>query len=217
MTILKAGKYIVFIIILQGLLCQHVVTAQDTTVVAEKPKKTRQFFPMKATMLSAALPGFGQIYNRKYWKIPLVYAGFGALGYSVVFNATNYNKFIKGYQDFTDNILQTDSYLKLIRGMARSSYDPVLYSTPIPTDVATNAQWVKDGLLRQVDYFKKYRDLSIIGIGAWYLVSILDANVDASLSDYDISENINLTFAPVQVPCYYFTGVGMSVILRINF
>ena len=169
---------------------------------------------MKATMLSAALPGFGQIYNRKYWKIPLVYAGFGALGYSVVFNTTNYNKFIKGYQDFTDNIPQTDSYLKLIRGLDPSSYDPVLYPK---TYNPSNAQWVKDGLLRQVDYFKKYRDLSFIGIGAWYLVSILDANVDASLSDYDISENINLTFAPVQVPCYYFTGVGMSICLRINF
>ncbi len=211
---MKAGKYIIIIVLLQALLYQHVVTAQDTTIVTKKNKKTVQFIPMKATMLSAVLPGFGQIYNRKYWKIPLVYAGFGALGYSVGFNATYYNKYVKAYQDFTDKIPQTASYLKLIRSMPPSSYDPVLFPD---TYNVSNEQWVKDGLLRQVDYFKKYRDLSIIGIAGWYLVSILDANVDASLSDYDISENINLTFAPMQVPCYYFTGVGMSISLKINF
>jgi len=188
--------------------------AQDTSLVAKKTKKILKFYPMKATMLSAALPGFGQIYNRKYWKIPLVYAGFGALGYSVVFNSTSYNTFIKAYQDFTDNIPQTDSYLKLIRGMDPASYDPVLHPT---TYNVSNASWVRDGLLRQVDYYKKYRDLSYIGIAAWYLVSILDANVDASLSDYDIGENINLTLAPIQIPGYYFKGVGMNVSLRIYF
>jgi hypothetical protein len=213
---LKAGKYIIFIGILQLLLSQQVVTAQDSTVVSGKTKKILKFYPMKATMLSAALPGFGQIYNRKYWKIPLVYAGFGALGYSVVFNITNYNKFIKGYQDFVDNIPQTDSYRKLIRGMDQSSYDPVLLPRS-STYTDSNAEWVRDGLLRQVDYYKKYRDLSYIGIAAWYLISILDANVDASLADYDIDENINLTLAPVQIPGSFFTGVGLNLSLKINF
>jgi hypothetical protein len=72
-------------------------------------------------------------------------------------------------------------------------------------------------MLLRVDYYKKYRDLSYIGIAAWYLISILDANVDASLSDYDISENINLTLAPVRMPGYYFTCVGMNVSLTISF
>ena len=188
--------------------------AQDTIVISTKTKKVHKFYPMEATMLSAALPGMGQIYNRKYWKIPLVYAGFGALGYSVVFNITSYNKFIKGYQDFTDKIPETDSYLKLIRGMDPSSYDPVRFPT---TYNVSNAAWVKDGLLRQVDYYKKYRDLSYIGVAAWYIISILDANVDASLSDYDIGENINLTLAPIQVPGYYFKSVGINVSLIIRF
>ncbi len=207
------------------MLYQHVVTAQDTTLVSAitkqdstavsaKTKKKLVLSPMKATMLSAALPGFGQIYNRKYWKIPLVYAGFGALGYSVVFNITSYNKFIKGYQDFVDNVPQTNSYVNLIRGVPQSSYDPVVYPK---TANASDAEWVRTGLLRQVDYYKKYRDLSYMGIAAWYIVSILDANVDASLSDYDISDNINLTLAPAPVPNYYFTGLGMNLCLRINF
>ena len=196
------------------LLYQQVVTAQDTTAISGKVKKTVKFYPMKATMLSAALPGFGQIYNRKYWKIPLVYIGFGAIGYGVVFNTTYYNKYTRAYQDFTDKIPETNSYTVLIRGVDPSRYDPVLHPT---TYTLSDAAWVKDGLLRQIDYYKKYRDLSYIGIAAWYLFSILDANVDASLSDYDIGENINLTLAPVQIPVYYFTGIGVSVSLRINF
>jgi hypothetical protein len=212
--ILRAGKYIIFIFTLQLLLFQHVVTAQDTTSVVTKTKKKLVLSPMKATMLSAALPGFGQIYNRKYWKIPLVYAGFGAIGYSVVFNITSYNKFIKGYQDFVDNVPETDSYLGLIRGADPATYDPVLHpKTYDPSEAA----WVKDGLLRQVDYFRKYRDLSYMGIAAWYIISILDANVDASLSDYDISDKINLTFGPVPISGYYFTGVGLNVRLCIRF
>jgi hypothetical protein len=211
---LKAGKYIIFIVILQLLLSQQFVTAQDTTVVSGTTKKTLKLSPMKATMLSAALPGFGQIYNRKYWKIPVVYAGFGTLGYFVVFNITNYNKFMKGYQDFVDKIPETNSYVNLIRGLDPSSYDPVLHPT---TYNISDATWVKDQMLLRVDYYKKYRDLSYIGIAAWYLISILDANVDASLSDYDISENINLTLAPIQIPGYYFSGIGMNVSLRISF
>jgi hypothetical protein len=196
------------------MLCNYYAIAQDSTAVLSKTKKTRKYIPMKATMLSAALPGSGQIYNRKYWKIPLVYAGFGGIGYAVVFNSTQYNKYTKAYQDFTDKIPQTQSYLSLIRGVDPSTYDPVLYPN---TYTVQDYSWVKDGLLRQIDYFKKYRDLSIMGIAAWYLISIIDANVDASLSDYEIGENINLTFAPVQVPGYYFTGVGLNISLKINF
>ncbi len=195
-------------------MSQNILMAQDTTAVVAKPKKKLVLSSMKATMYSAALPGFGQIYNRKYWKIPLVYAGFGAIGYSLVFNLTNYNKFIKGYQDFTDKIPETQSYLKLIRGYYPEEYDPVLYPK---TATAGNAQTIKDGLLRQVDYYRKYRDLSYLGLAAWYIVSILDANVDASLSDYEISDNINLTLVPAPVPNYYFTGIGMNLSLRINF
>jgi hypothetical protein len=214
MIILRAGKYIFLITILQLLLYQQIAIGQDSTIVSPKHKKTLKLYPMKATMLSAALPGLGQIYNRKYLKIPIVYAGFGALGYAVAFNSTQYINFTKGYQDFIDNIPETASYVKLIRGVDPSRYDPVLYPD---TYNISDASWVRDQMLLRVDYYKKYRDLSYIGIAAWYIISILDANVDASLSDYDIDENINLTFAPVQIPGSYFTGVGLNVSLKINF
>jgi hypothetical protein len=171
--------------------------------------------PIRATMLSGAFPGFGQIYNRKYWKIPLVYAGFVGFGYAIVFNSKNYNTFIKAYQDFTDKIPQTDSYLAIIIGDPKT-YDRVLYPNSYNPSTASN---VKDQLLLKVDYFKKYRDLSYIGIVAWYIISILDANVDASLFDYEVNDNLNITLAPVpvQVPLYSFTGIGINLSLKINF
>ena len=165
-------------------------------------------------MLAAVFPGLGQIYTRKYWKLPLVYGGFGALVYSVQYNSRNYIKYIKAYQDFTDQIPATDSYLKLILANP-STYDPVLYPDSYnPAD----EQYYKDGMLRMVDYYKRYRDLSYIGIAGWYLLSILDANVDASLFNYDISDNLNLTLFPVQVPMPggYF-GAGLNVGLEITF
>lgn len=190
------------------------IYAQDTLAVESTVKKSVKITPMKATMLSAAFPGFGQIYNRKYWKIPLVYAGFGALGYAVIFNTKYYNKYTKAYQDFTDKIPQTASYVALIKSADPKYYDPVLYPD---TYIPAQASWIRDQLLLGVDYYKKYRDLSYIGIAAWYIISILDANVDASLFDYDISDNLNLTLAPIQMPFNNFTLVGVNLSVKFNF
>lgn len=189
------------------------ICAQDTLPVPQTVKKSIEQKPFKATMLSAAFPGFGQIYNRKYWKIPLVYAGFVGLGYAVIFNSKYYNNYTKAYQDFTDQIPQTDSYLTLIIADPKT-YDPVLYPGSYNP---SSASWIKDQLLLKVDYFKRYRDLSYIGIVAWYIISILDANVDASLFDYEVNDNLNITLAPVQVPLYNFTVVGINLSLKINF
>jgi hypothetical protein len=211
---LKKDYHIIFIIVLLLILPRQNTSAQDTLSVAPAGKKSIKIIPMRATMLSAVFPGFGQIYNRKYWKIPLVYAGFGGMGYAVIFNTKYYNRFTKAYQDFTDLIPVTDSYVSLIRGADPKSYDPVLHPD---TYSPSTASWVKDQLLLKVDYYKKYRDLSYIGIAFWYIISILDANVDASLFDYDIGENLNLTLAPVQIPLYNFTGVGINLSMKINF
>jgi len=72
-------------------------------------------------------------------------------------------------------------------------------------------------MLRQVDYFRKYRDLSYIGIAAWLLVTVLDANVDASLSDFDVSDNLRLALEPVQMPVYGQPLTGFTVNLKLSF
>jgi hypothetical protein len=188
----------------------------DSGFIAKPVKKIKfKAEPLKASMMAVVFPGLGQIYNRKYWKIPFVYAGFGGLLYSVSFNSSNYNMYMKAYQDFTDAIPETQSYIALILNADPSTYDPVLYPN---NDNRTSYANYKDGMLRMVDYYKRYRDLSYIGIGAWYLLSILDANVDASLFNYDVSNNLDLAVFPVMVPMPGgFTGAGLNVGLTVNF
>lgn len=191
---------------------QQIIYAQDSIDVRMPGK----FKPetMKATMMAVTFPGLGQIYNRKYWKIPIVYAGFGALAYTASYNSKNYKLYMEAYQDFTDDIPETQSYTSVIAADP-ITYDPVLY----PDDYdPSNAAYYEEGMLRMVDYYKRYRDLSYIGIGAWYLLSILDANVDASLFNYDISNNLDITFVPIQMtlPGGY-AGAGLCLDLRINF
>lgn len=172
--------------------------------------------PMKATMLAIAFPGLGQIYNRKYWKVPFVYAGFGGLAYSVSFNTLKYNDMMKAYQDFTDKIPETNSYTTLpwLKATQPSEYDPVLYPDTYNPSISS---WVEDNLIKSIDYYKKYRDLSYIGIAAWYLITVLDANVDASLSNFDISNDLNLEVAPLQLPVPGVTGAGLNISLIYTF
>jgi hypothetical protein len=186
----------------------------DTIPAPSLSKKNIKLSPLKATMLAASFPGAGQVYTRKYWKVPIVYAGFGGIGYAVAYNSKWYNTYSKAYNDFTDQSSETESYVDLIRGVDREIYDPSLKS---PNFNSGTSQYIKDQLLNRVDYFRRYRDLSLIGIGAWYLLSILDANVDASLFDYDVSDNINLSVAPFQYPLYNYAAVGVSLTLKINF
>jgi len=212
--ILRKVQKIVIILLLQLFCIGQNIIAQDTASVAARSQREFKAEPMKATMLAVAFPGMGQIYNRKFWKIPLVYAGFGAVIYSVGFNTSNHNKFMKAYQDFTDKIPDTDSYAEMITWADPAEYDPVKYPE---THNPSTASWVKDRLLTGVDYYKRYRDLSYIGIAAWYLISVLDANVDASLFNYDISNNLDLDVAPLQLPVPGFAGAGLNITLKLSF
>ena len=187
------------------------VQSQDTVpVVTEKPKGYT-LEPIKSTMYAAALPGLGQIYNRKYWKVPIVYAGFGALGYAAYYNGSLYSDYINAYKDFTDKIPETDSYLD-IPGMSAldpEEYEPVLH--PETYNPSTEA-WVSTQLLNGVSYYRRYRDLSYIGIVAWYLLTVIDAHVDSSLFDYDISDDLKASLVPVN-----FSANGWSPGVAITF
>jgi len=206
-------KISLLLLILLGCSVKN-INAQDTLSVAHAVKSVSKKDPLRATMLALAFPGMGQIYNKKYWKVPLVYAGFGGIIYAIHYNSTNYNTFIKAYQDFTDKIPETDSYRALIKNADPSTYDPVLHPD---TYDPSNAEWYRERMLRQVDYFRKYRDLSYIGIAAWLLVTVLDANVDASLSDFDVSDNLRLALEPVQMPLYGQSLTGFTVNLKFSF
>lgn len=171
------------------------IIARDTLSVEKPSKPVRKGDPMKATMMSAVFPGGGQFYNRKYWKMPVVYAGFGVLFYSISSNSNNYQLYYKGYMDFKDDIKETDSYLDFVPGN-RAAWDPVFAPD---TYNPANSALVEERMLRLIDYHKRYRDLSFILTGVWYLAQLLDANVDASLMEYDVSDNLALSFYPSMI------------------
>ena len=156
--------------------------------------KLQSHSPAKASLYSAIFPGFGQIYNKKYWKLPLVYGGFVALGYSVGFNQTNFSKYKNAYIDFTDDIPETQSYLDVIGGSLNpADFDPVLYPD---TYDSQQEQWFEEQLEHNMDYYRRNRDLSYIGLVGLYLLNIIDATVDAHLFDYDIDNNLSMKIEP---------------------
>jgi hypothetical protein len=191
------------------------VNVADTVPNRKNSTAKRIGDPMKATMMSAVFPGGGQILNRKYWKLPIVYAGFGELLYAIKTNSDNYQMFYKGYVDFTDNIKETDSYVKFIN-MDPATYDPVVHPE---THTPANAIALEERMMRMIDYNKRNRDLSIILLGVWYFAQILDANVDASLLNYDVSDNLALKVSPqmFNLPGTYHPAAGMNLRFTMNF
>jgi hypothetical protein len=140
--------------------------------------------PKKAAMYSAILPGMGQAYNKKYWKIPLVYGGFATLGYFISWNNKEYTTAKQAYMDLTDKDPDTNSYMKL----KQISY----YNLESPSDVAN----LKTGLTSSQDYYRRNRDLLIIITVAFYGLNIIDASVDGHFFNFDISDDLTMKVQP---------------------
>ena len=164
--------------------------AQDTT----RLQKVKSFFkeekhsPTKAIVYSAILPGWGQAYNRKYWKIPIVYAGFGAVGYFIKTNSDNY----KTYKS---------DYIKL-------SEDPG----------AQTVTGLDQGTLKvYINSSRRTRDLSIIGLFAWYGLNLIDANIDGHFYNYDVDEDLSFNIKPwFGETGIYNRGIGLSLKLELR-
>jgi hypothetical protein len=150
--------------------------------------------PAKASLYSAIFPGLGQVYNKKYWKLPLVYGGFGALGYAVSFNQTYFSKYKNAYIDFTDKLPETQSYLDVISSnLDPADFDPVLHPD---TYDSQQEKWFSEQLKNNMDYYRRNRDLSYIGLVGLYFLNIVDATVDAHLFDYDIGNDLSMKVEP---------------------
>ena len=150
----------------------------DTTVISNDSlilKKINKFFkeghdPAKAALMSAFLPGAGQIYNKKYWKVPVVYAGLGGLGVWLGHNVVQHSAYTEAYKSFFDsdtvNTLSHNGYI---------------------TETQINFKRKE---------FKRNLDVSAIALGVWYLLQIVDATVDAHLFEFDVNEDISIYFRP---------------------
>lgn len=168
-----------------GAAAQKLEVDSTRVVHIDEEKAGVKHSPTKATIYSAILPGLGQAYNKKYWKVPLVYAGLGTIGYFVHWNNDNYKVMKLAYRDFTDTDPNTNSYLDL---NGAQYYDL--------ENSETDRANFKTNLTRQQDYYRRNRDLLIISFVGFYGLNIIDASVDAHFFDFDISEDLTINWQP---------------------
>ena len=141
--------------------------------------------PNRAVWLSALCPGLGQSYNRRYWKLPIVVGGFLGLTYATTWNNNMLNDYTKAYGDAMDSDPNTKSYMDL--------YPP----TPREEDI--NMDWLKRVLKSKKDFYRRNRDLCIISMVGLYLLCMVDAYVDASLANFDITPDLSMKVKPAVI------------------
>ncbi len=141
--------------------------------------------PMRAMWLSALCPGLGQIYNRRYWKLPIVIGAFVGLTYGTSWNNRMLNDYSKAYRDITDNDPNTRSYMDF--------YPPTVNESDL------DKTWLTSTLKNRKDYYRRYRDICIIGIAAVYVLNVIDAYVDASMMHFDVSPDLSMRWGPAVI------------------
>lgn len=169
----------------------------DTTSIAEltdslvhasmslpvKNKQTERFVPdpIRSMWLGLVFPGGGQIYNRKYWKLPIIYGGFLGCAYALTWNNQMLHDYNQAYLDIMDSDPNTKSYEKML---------------PMGYNIEGREERFKEIFKNKKNYFRKYRDMSIFAFAGVYLLSVIDAYVDGELSTFDISEDLSLHLQP---------------------
>ena len=138
--------------------------------------------PRLAVWFSLLFPGGGQIYNRKFWKLPIIYGGYVGCIYALTWNQSTYTDYQNAYVDIMDNDPNTKSY---------EDFLPPHYE--IDTDME---EWLKDVFKQRKNKYRRYRDLSIFAFAGMYIVAAIDAYVDAELSHFDISPDLSLNIEP---------------------
>ena len=140
--------------------------------------------PKRALWLALVLPGAGQIYNRKYWKLPIIYGGFLGCAYALSWNNQMLRDYSQAYLDIMDSDPQTTSYEKML---------------PLNYNISGREEQFKEIFKNKKNYYRKYRDMSIFAFIGVYAISVIDAYVDAELSSFDISEDLSLQVTPAVI------------------
>lgn len=156
-----------------------------------KAKKLRRHSPLYAALFSTVLPGLGQAYNKKYWKIPIVYAGLGGLSYALYYTASNFRGYRNAYR--AQVALVSDPF---------ASYNGVSDKAALKT---------------YRDYFKRSLDATAICTGVFYILNIVDAAVDAHLFDWNMKDDIHLSWQPTVQTGYYHAAAAPGVRINLNF
>lgn len=149
---------------------------------AEDAKFTFSPDPTRAVWMSALCPGLGQLYNRRYWKLPIVVGAFLGLGYATNWNNTMLRDYTTAYSDIMDNDPTTRSYMD--------------FFAPTVKESDLDKTWLTNLLRTRKNYYRRNRDLCIICMIGVYLVAMVDAYVDAQLAHFDISPELSMDVSP---------------------
>lgn len=179
---------------------------EDSTLVKQpNPNATRVFVPdpIRAVWMSALCPGLGQIYNRRYWKLPIVVGGFMGLGYGASWNNGMLADYTRAYTDIMDNDPSTNSYMD--------------FFPPNTLESSLNHDWLVRTLKSRKDYYRRNRDLCIICMVGVYMLAMVDAYVDASLSNFDITPDLSMQVAPALIQDNMSRWPSLGIQLAFNF
>ncbi len=157
---------------------ENTISTDTIAVVPWKPD------PMRAVWMGLIIPGYGQIYNKSYWKLPIVYGGFMGCVYAISWNNTMYSDYKQAYRDI---LIDTDG--------TKTSYLDMLPDGYTVEMMGGKANYTKV-LKSQQDMYRRYRDYSIVATVAVYALSVIDAYVDAQLFDFDISTDLSMHVQP---------------------
>ena len=156
--------------------------------------------PTKATWLALVIPGGGQIYNRKYWKLPIFYGGFAGCAYPLTWNSKMYKDYSTAYKDAMNGNMQSSSITDLL-----------------PPGYKISETQLKELLRKRKDTYRRYRDLSIFAFIGVYLLSVIDAYVDAELSNFDITPDLSMKVEPAVIDNRINNSSNRSVGLQCSF
>jgi hypothetical protein len=160
---------------------------------------------IRAMWLAMVFPGGGQIYNRKYWKLPIVYGGVVGCIYAVNWNSQMLKDYSQAYQDITDKDPTTNSHLEML---------------PLGYNISGREEHFKTIFKRKKDFYRRNRDLSIFCIAGVYLLSVVDAYVDAELSTFDIGRELSVQLSPNMISTDMMQGTSLmnaTPCISINF
>ena len=162
------------------------VAAVDIRKIEKRDWTTWTPNPNRALWLALVIPGGGQIYNRKYWKLPIIYGGMMGCIYALTWNNMMYRDYSQAYLDIMDSDPTTQSYNKFLHLGA--------------TITAANEERYKTLFKSRKDKYRRWRDMSMFCLIGVYALSVIDAYVDAELSEFDISKDLSLKVAPTVIP-----------------
>lgn len=164
------------------------ITKVDSLANKKATKKAIYSRARRATIMSAVVPGLGQAYNKKYWKLPIIYVALGGLGYWGINNHVQ-------YKYYSDNL--------------KAEYDE-------DANTINTTPYSPSQLIVQKNYYKKFRDIAIMGGAVVYALNIIDANVDAHLKTFDVSDDLSMKVKPYY-NLNYDNTLQTGLTLKLNF